>query len=80
MLKVEANNRATIHKVKYIIDKSMIPQVQANLNKNKSTDLQLKFKPSFSNKNIEISYIGQKKNAHTERYTTSCQSKNFEKK
>ena len=39
MLKVEANNRATIHKVKYIIDKSMIPQVQANLNKNKSTDL-----------------------------------------
>jgi len=32
-LQVDPEKRATIHKLKYIIDKSMIPQMQAQLKK-----------------------------------------------
>lgn len=32
-LEVDPERRATIHKLKYIIDKSMIPQMQAQLKK-----------------------------------------------
>jgi hypothetical protein len=35
-LKVNVDERATIHKLKYIIDKSLIPQMQAKLNKTQS--------------------------------------------
>ena len=39
-LSVDADKRATIHKLKYIIDKAMIPKMKAKLNKTNSENTQ----------------------------------------